>query len=393
MKKIASNNLHRWLIAAQVIIILVICTLSPTWEIVALVVLSSIVPWLKARKTVNKTSPVPPSMPKNVKDNAKTDMAALSSPLNLMTTILHKSQEQLSAPLDNQRCVVNESAETLNDAFLELEKLSLEQNTATDHIAEMLVSNRGSESDIAQVLPKTEAVIVNFVDMLVKISEKSISAVHSIHDMSEKLDAVFQLLDKVRGLSEQTNLLALNAAIEAARAGDAGRGFAVVAQEVRNLSVEASSLNRQIESEINVAQATVKQANKTVGEMASFDMAKAIESKNHVDDMLRGVQKISLDVELEVNRIHELGGRLGTQVQNGIRALQFTDIIVQQGDYAKGSLDYIAELAELIRLLSSNKASAEDIEAELKQLLETMENRAAPAASQVSIDEGEVELF
>lgn len=89
----------------------------------------------------------------------------------------------------------------------------------------------------------------------------------------------FKLLNQVRSLSEQTNLLALNAAIEAARAGEAGRGFAVVAQEVRNLSIQAANLNTQIETEMKVAQDTVDIANRTVGEMASFDMTQAIESK------------------------------------------------------------------------------------------------------------------
>ena len=95
------------------------------------------------------------------------------------------------------------------------------------------LANKNDAYDITQVLPKTEAIIRQFVDTLITVSEKSISAVHSIHDMSDKLNTVFKLLAQVRGLSEQTNLLALNAAIEAARAGDAGRGFAVVAQEVR----------------------------------------------------------------------------------------------------------------------------------------------------------------
>ncbi len=393
MKKLTMSNRNRGLIAIQVLLLAMVFVLSVSWVVFVLAVVACVLPWVKISAKATSEPVHKPAKPLKVQPSHQEPDSSLFPSLNLINSILDMSKHQLTEPLDNQRSVVDESAETLNEAFFELEKLSTAQNAATNHIAELLVSNRGSESDIAQVLPKTEAVIVNFVDMLVKISEKSISAVHSIHDMSEKLDVVFQLLEKVRGLSEQTNLLALNAAIEAARAGDAGRGFAVVAQEVRNLSVEASSLNRQIESEISVAQATVKQANKTVGEMASFDMAHAIESKNHVDEMLRGVQKVSSEVELEVNRIHELGGRLGTQVQNGIRALQFTDIIVQQGDYAKGSLNFIVQLNELMRLFGANQASVEEVDAELQLLLETIENRAAPAANQVSIDEGEVELF
>ncbi len=388
MKKIVTDKRSRWFIAVQVLILSLVFVLTASWPVFLMAVVAALLPWLSLPKSSNivATDAV-------AKNTAIASTTRSFSAFTLLASILDVTQRQLVEPLDNQRSVVDESAETLNEAFFELEKLSTAQNDVTNKIADLLVSNRGSESDITQVLPKTEAVIINFVDMLVKISEKSISAVHSIHDMSEKLEVVFQLLEKVRGLSEQTNLLALNAAIEAARAGDAGRGFAVVAQEVRNLSVEASSLNRQIEAEISVAQNTVKQANKTVGEMASFDMAHAIESKHHVDEMLKGVQKVSSEVEQQVNRIHELGGRLGVQVQNGIRALQFTDIIVQQGDYAKDSVGFVQQVATLIRRFESRQLSAEAVESELQMLLATIEQRAAPAANQVSIDEGEVELF
>ena len=211
--------------------------------------------------------------------------------------------------------------------------------------------------------------------------------------MSDKLDAVFKLLAQVRGLSEQTNLLALNAAIEAARAGEAGRGFAVVAQEVRNLSVKAEELNCEIEKEINVAQDTVKEANKTVGEMASIDMTEAIESKEKVDDMLQGVKAANAVVEQEVQKIKSIGVTLHTRVGDGIRALQFTDIIVQQGDYAKISVDFLDQVTEILVAHANGSLDPDEMKQAVADLKSNIEHRGAPAASQESIEEGEVELF
>ncbi|MEK6213081.1 MAG: methyl-accepting chemotaxis protein, partial [Vibrio fluvialis] len=208
-----------------------------------------------------------------------------------------------------------------------------------------------------------------------------------------KLDVVFKLLDQVRGLSEQTNLLALNAAIEAARAGEAGRGFAVVAQEVRNLSVKASELNSQIEKEIQIAQQTVKEANKTVGEMASIDMSHVEASKHKVDDMLHGVQQVNTEIEREVQKIQELGKALVKHVSDGVRSLQFADIVIQQGDYAQDSLNYLEEAVGLLGVLRRNTQELNEVTEQIQHLQERSSKRSAPAANQSCMDEGEVELF
>ncbi|MGF1752652.1 methyl-accepting chemotaxis protein [Vibrio makurazakiensis] len=295
--------------------------------------------------------------------------------------------------LAKQRTIIEESAQTLNESFFGLQAISEQQAQVSEALVNEMLSNPNNQYSLSRVLPRTEDIINQFVMTLVDVSEKSISAVHSIHDMSDKLDSVFKLLERVRGLSEQTNLLALNAAIEAARAGDAGRGFAVVAQEVRELSVKAKDLNDQIESEINIAQNTVKQANATVGEMASIDMTIAIESKEQIDDMLKGVQQVNIEVEQEVNKIRDLGNQLSDQVGNGIRALQFADIVSQQGEYANGALYLFDEVVKLMNNFTNKELNEDEFEEELRQLLSDSRGRSGPAASQASIEEGEVELF
>ncbi|WP_337909923.1 methyl-accepting chemotaxis protein [Vibrio cholerae] len=313
--------------------------------------------------------------------------------LSLIEQILKENIQRITDPLQKQRQVVNTSAETINSSFIGLQRASEEQSAISTQLVDNLLANQGSEFDLMQVLPKTEEIIQQFVQILVDVSEKSISAVHSIHDMSQKLDMVFKLLNQVRSLSEQTNLLALNAAIEAARAGEAGRGFAVVAQEVRNLSIQAASLNTQIEAEMKVAQDTVDIANRTVGEMASFDMTQAIESKEKVDYMLRGVQQLNTEIEQEVNKLQRLGQQLTQQVRAGTRALQFTDIVSQQGDYALGSMAFLQEATSLLKVVQSNSRDVQPVIENLVALQERSRNRGALAANQHSIDEGEVELF
>ncbi|HCJ6893210.1 TPA: methyl-accepting chemotaxis protein, partial [Vibrio cholerae] len=268
------------ILIGQILLLLVIFQFGQIWWLGLIAICIGLLPWL-----AGGGGPQP-----SIVTAQPTDDVRLSSEqqqaLSLLEQVLKENIQRVAEPLEKQRLIINSSAETLNNSFFGLQRVSEEQSSVSTQLVDNLMANQGSEFDLMQVLPKTEAIIQQFVQILVDVSEKSISAVHSIHDMSQKLDMVFKLLNQVRSLSEQTNLLALNAAIEAARAGEAGRGFAVVAQEVRNLSIQAANLNTQIETEMKVAQDTVDIANRTVGEMASFDMTQAIEPKEKVDYML-----------------------------------------------------------------------------------------------------------
>ncbi|EPE2649877.1 methyl-accepting chemotaxis protein [Vibrio fluvialis] len=330
------------------------------------------------QKNVAKKAVVPAA------DNAQTEQLESVITLNL---------NRIRDPLQKQHRIIDESVETLNESFFGLQTVSEQQSAISSTLVNNLLANQNSEYSLTTVLPRTEAIINEYVSTLLNVSEKSTSAVTSIRDMSNKLDVVFKLLDQVRGLSEQTNLLALNAAIEAARAGEAGRGFAVVAQEVRNLSVKASELNSQIEKEIQIAQQTVKEANKTVGEMASIDMSHVEASKHKVDDMLHGVQQVNTEIEREVQKIQELGKALVKHVSDGVRSLQFADIVIQQGDYAQDSLNYLEEAVGLLGVLRRNTQELNEVTDQIQHLQERSSKRSAPAANQSCMDEGEVELF
>lgn len=360
------------------------------WLVIGMISAAAL-PWLML--SANQIEPGKVSAPqKNVAKKAVVP-AADNAQTEQLESVITLNLNRIRDPLQKQHRIIDESVETLNESFFGLQTVSEQQSAISSTLVNNLLANQNSEYSLTTVLPRTEAIINEYVSTLLNVSEKSTSAVASIRDMSNKLDVVFKLLDQVRGLSEQTNLLALNAAIEAARAGEAGRGFAVVAQEVRNLSVKASELNSQIEKEIQIAQQTVKEANKTVGEMASIDMSHVEASKHKVDDMLHGVQQVNTEIEREVQKIQELGKALVKHVSDGVRSLQFADIVIQQGDYAQDSLNYLEEAVGLLGVLRRNTQELNEVAEQIQHLQERSSKRSAPAANQSCMDEGEVELF
>ncbi|MDT8869972.1 methyl-accepting chemotaxis protein [Vibrio fluvialis] len=360
------------------------------WLVIGMIAAAAL-PWLML--SANQIEPGKVSAPqKNVAKKAVVP-AADNAQTEQLESVITLNLNRIRDPLQKQHRIIDESVETLNESFFGLQTVSEQQSAISSTLVNNLLANQNSEYSLTTVLPRTEAIINEYVSTLLNVSEKSTSAVASIRDMSNKLDVVFKLLDQVRGLSEQTNLLALNAAIEAARAGEAGRGFAVVAQEVRNLSVKASELNSQIEKEIQIAQQTVKEANKTVGEMASIDMSHVEASKHNVDDMLHGVQQVNTEIEREVQKIQELGKALVKHVSDGVRSLQFADIVIQQGDYAQDSLNYLEEAVGLLGVLRRNTQELNEVTEQIQHLQERSSKRSAPAANQSCMDEGEVELF
>ena len=80
------------------------------------------------------------------------------------------------------------------------------------------------------------------------IREQGEAVAENIVALSEKTQAVGEIISTVNDISERTHLLALNAAIEAAAAGENGRSFAVVASEMKVLADQAKDATSQVRS-------------------------------------------------------------------------------------------------------------------------------------------------
>jgi methyl-accepting chemotaxis protein len=80
------------------------------------------------------------------------------------------------------------------------------------------------------------------------IREQAETVAENIIALSEKTQAVGDIISSVNDIAEQSHLLALNASIQAAAAGEHGRSFAVVASEMKNLAAQSKQATVQIRS-------------------------------------------------------------------------------------------------------------------------------------------------
>ncbi len=113
--------------------------------------------------------------------------------------------------------------------------------------------------------------VMNTLAMMDEVKDQTASIAETILSLSERAQAIGEIIAAVNEITERSNLLALNAAIEASRAGEHGRGFSVVAGEIKSLadqSKKATAQVRQILGDIqkstNTAVLVTEQGTKSV---------------------------------------------------------------------------------------------------------------------------------
>jgi methyl-accepting chemotaxis protein len=290
----------------------------------------------------------------------------------------------------------------LHQSFNGLTENSQQQSSLTIDIISHL---HGAESDASndgdaglsfdKFASETATVLHDYVALTVKVSDKGIAAAHKMQDMIKQMEVTFNLLDSVRHIAEQTNLLALNASIEAARAGEMGRGFAVVAGEVRNLAEQSGGLNEQIHGHVKLSQATLKETNEIVGQIASLDMNQAIEAKEVLDEMMEEMEQRNRFISDSLNTSSSIAEAIKSDVGVAVMALQYEDMASQLIFHVKGRLEAFNEGINSTMPMLDQDDSQLILEKINDVILRQVEDKMSiqSAVSSSSVDEGDVELF
>jgi methyl-accepting chemotaxis protein len=158
--------------------------------------------------------------------------------------LLASSAGQILSSTNNLASLAAETATAVSQTTATMEEVKQTASLATDRA--------GDVADAAQqavsVSENGQNRLERTFEGLARIKEQMASIAASILSLTEKSQAVGEIILTVGDLAEQSNILAVNAAIEAAKAGEHGRGFSVVAEEIRNLADQSKQATAQIRS-------------------------------------------------------------------------------------------------------------------------------------------------
>lgn len=383
------------------LILLEIISLDARWRwfIEAIILLSIISLYFSQRKTINVTDSTNPVVPET-ENSLESDSGILVE----ISDVLSNEIRNINGDIVRVKQLISQAIEELADGFNTISKITKQQDTLISDVIEKTgEDSSGTSINIQQFTRETSALMEEFVNILISVSEQSVETAHHIDDMVDHLDSIFELLEDSKSIADQTNLLALNAAIEAARAGDLGRGFAVVADEVRSLSARSTSFNEQIKSRVGDANNAMTYVNETVNGMASRDLDITIKAKERVDFTLEAVQNMNIYFSDKIGEISNIEKELDGAIGVAVRSLQFEDICRQALDAVENSTGRLDEMNEILNQLNS-KAKEDLTQSDLKSTLSLMmykikksksrwENENNRAVLQQSMDSGDVDLF
>lgn len=327
----------------------------------------------------------------------------LSTALNVETRTW---EEVVNSELSVSRQELDRIREVLADAIQKLVNSFAAMQVETAAQRELALSfARGYDEEHGGVsfekfVNDTSDTLRAFVDSIINNSKVAMTLVEKIDDINDHVSGVVNILSEIEGISKQTNLLALNAAIEAARAGETGKGFAVVADEVRDLSTRTNDFSQQIRHKIGQVHTAISQAEQGIHELAAQDMNFALQSKQHVQEMMQDVQALNQNMSNAVERFGVMANTVEENVNMAMTSLQFQDLSNQLVQHVQKRLELLpTALATLNQLArhAGQPQTASDIQQHLTALhtaLEAFRHAVShnPVA-QTNMDAGEIELF
>jgi len=258
--------------------------------------------------------------------------------LNAAAAEIRASTQEQAASVEEQLAAVQETAATVDEithAGAQIGKRAQEVIASAQATAQTSLSGLQAVEETARAMDA--------------IRDQAETVAENIVALSEKTQAVGEIIASVNDISERTHLLALNAAIEAAAAGENGRSFAVVASEMKILADQAKDATNQVRSilgdiqrGINASVMLTEEAVKRVAagkERTDTTTQTITEISSRVQESVQTFQQIVASTNQQQLGIEQVMGAL----QNIRQASQQTAAGTRQLDMAAANLSDLSQ--------------------------------------------------
>jgi methyl-accepting chemotaxis protein len=244
----------------------------------------------------------------------KDELADLGRSFNRMVAGLREVASQTRSVVENLNAATAEIlASTQQQAASTAEQAAaVQQANAT--MAEISQSGAQISDRARQVAATAEATstasaagiqsVQNTASIMESIRQQAEAVAENVIALSDKTQAVGEVISTVDDISEESHLLALKAAIQAAAAGEHGRSFAVVASEMKNLAAQSKQATVQVRSILGDIQKAI-----TSSVMLTEEAVKRVEAGRQQADVAdRTIRELTDNIEESVRAFQQIVG-------------------------------------------------------------------------------------
>ncbi|SMF28229.1 Methyl-accepting chemotaxis protein [Azospirillum oryzae] len=177
-----------------------------------------------------------------LKSMARTTRETAES-VHAATAQIRASTQQQSASVAEQLAAVEQTTATLSEiteSGAQINRRAQDVSHGAQTVASSSHSGMKAVDDTIQAMDA--------------IREQAEAVAENIVMLSERTQAIGEIIVTVNDIAERCHLLALNAAIEAAAAGEHGRTFSIVAGEIKSLADQSKEATAQVRSNLSEIQ-------------------------------------------------------------------------------------------------------------------------------------------